>query len=113
MQIQLKQTEIISALKQFISSQGIDLTGKDVSVTFTAGRKESGISAEMDIEENALPDFAEAGDDLDPQQAAKVAVLSMVVSAPVLLHPAAEPAEPAETSEALTSEPVKTTSLFS
>jgi hypothetical protein len=112
MQIQLKQTEIITALKQYISSQGIDLTGKDVVVTFTAGRKESGISAEMDIEENALPDFAEADDNIDPQQAAKVAVLSMVISAPVVLHPAAEPIEAIEAA-VNAGEPVKTTSLFS
>jgi len=111
MQIQLKQTEIITALKQFITSQGIDLTGKDVSVTFTAGRKESGISAEMDIEENALPDFAGAEDNADPQQAAKAAVLSVVLSAPVVLHPAAEP--PELTEETMSGDPAKTTSLFS
>jgi hypothetical protein len=33
MQIQLKQTEIITALKQFITAQGISLTGKDVSIS--------------------------------------------------------------------------------
>jgi len=106
MQIQLKQTEIITALKQYISSQGIDLSDKEVSVTFTAGRKESGISAEMDIEENSLPDFAE--DEIS--EAAPVAkVLSIVaMTAPAVLHPAAEPAE-----EEVSAEPVKTTSLFS
>ena len=31
MQIQLKQTEIIAALKQYIVGQGINLTGKDVT----------------------------------------------------------------------------------
>ena len=106
MQIQLKQTEIISALKQYITTQGIDLTDKDVTVTFTAGRKESGISAEIDIEENALPDFDidDNGDDAKP--APKAAVLSVVVTAPS--------PEPAETTEKVqTDEPVKTTSLFS
>jgi hypothetical protein len=109
MQIQLKQTEIITALKQFITSQGIDLWGKDVSVTFTAGRKESGISAEMDIEENLLPDFAGADDEEAP--APKAAVLSMVPSTLVLQQGKAEPTT--ETEATVSVEPVKTNSLFS
>lgn len=60
MLIQLKQTEIITALKQYITLQGIDLSGKSVNITFTAGRKESGISADLDIEEeNDFPNFSE------------------------------------------------------
>lgn len=51
MDIQLKQKEITEALKQFIVSQGISLTGKSVSISFTAGRKESGITAEISIED--------------------------------------------------------------
>jgi len=109
MQIQLKQTEIIAALKQFITSQGIDLWGKEVTVTFTAGRKESGISAEIDIEENALPDFAGADDDEAP--APKAAVLSMVSSTPALQQGKTEPTTEAEATKPV--EPVKTSSLFS
>lgn len=60
MQIQLKQVEIITALKQYITSQGIDLTGKSVTIAFTAGRKESGISADLNIEEVDIPGFSEA-----------------------------------------------------
>ena len=52
MQVNLKQTEIISAIKNYITHQGISLVGKVVTVSFTAGRKESGISAEVDIEED-------------------------------------------------------------
>jgi hypothetical protein len=51
MQIQLKQTEIIQALKLYISSQGINLGGKTVDVAFTAGRKEAGLSADVQIED--------------------------------------------------------------
>ena len=51
MQINLKQNEIISAIKGYITNQGINLVGKNVTVTFTAGRKESGISAEVSIED--------------------------------------------------------------
>lgn len=50
-QIQLKQAEITQAIKQYISKQGIALADKHVVITFTAGRKESGLSAEVVIEE--------------------------------------------------------------
>lgn len=61
MQIQLRQTEIVEALKQFVTKQGITLTGKVVDITFTAGRKESGISADISIEEpGEIPGFEDA-----------------------------------------------------
>ena len=50
MQIQLKQSEITDALKRYITSQGFNLAGKSVNVTFTAGRGEAGLSADMVIE---------------------------------------------------------------
>lgn len=49
MQIILKQSDIEQALKGHIKAQGINLTGKDVSMSFTAGRKEAGISVELNI----------------------------------------------------------------
>ena len=57
MQINLKQTEIIAALKQYIAGQGISLQGKSVDMAFTAGRKEAGISVEISIEAISMPDF--------------------------------------------------------
>lgn len=56
MQITLKQKDIEAALKQYIASQGIRLYGKIVDIAFTAGRKETGISADLVIEDdpNAL-----------------------------------------------------------
>ena len=57
MQINLKQAEIIAALKQYIAGQGISLQGKNVEMAFTAGRKEAGISVEISIEDISLPDF--------------------------------------------------------
>ena len=51
MQVQLKQSEIEAALKGYIAQQGINLTNKTVTCTFTAGRKDSGISVELEIEE--------------------------------------------------------------
>ena len=51
MQIHLKQKEIEAALKLFVARQGISLTGKTVAVAFTAGRKDTGLSAELTIED--------------------------------------------------------------
>ena len=50
MLITLKQREIEAAVRQYIASNGINLVGKTVEIAFTAGRKESGLSAEVDIE---------------------------------------------------------------
>lgn len=58
MQIQLKQVEIVSALKQYITQKGIDLSGKEVSISFTAGRKEGGITADLSIEDSEIPGFS-------------------------------------------------------
>ena len=55
MQISLKQNEIEVALKNYVSQQGISLYARDVSIAFTAGRKESGISAEITIEDADIP----------------------------------------------------------
>ena len=57
MQIQLKQAEIITALKQYISQQGIDLASKNVEMAFTAGRKDSGLSVVIVIEELGFQEF--------------------------------------------------------
>jgi hypothetical protein len=54
MQVQLKQSEIEAALKGYIAQQGINLTNKSITCTFTAGRKDSGISVELEIEDQAI-----------------------------------------------------------
>ena len=51
MQIILKQKDIEQALALYLRDQGINLTNKNLSVSWTAGLKESGITAEIDIEE--------------------------------------------------------------
>ena len=59
MQIQLKQFEIVQAIRQYVSKQGIDLADKTVDMTFTAGRKETGVSVEITIDDLAsMPDVA-------------------------------------------------------
>jgi len=49
MLIQFKQDEIQKAMKQYITGQGINLSGKDIDFSFIAGRKNSGISVDVDI----------------------------------------------------------------
>lgn len=50
MRITLNQSEIEQALRQFVSSQGIDIQGKQVEVSLTAGRGINGFSAELTIQ---------------------------------------------------------------
>lgn len=59
MQIQLKQPEIEAALKMYITNQGISLAGKSFTVSFTSGRKENGLSADLVIEDQAIPGFTD------------------------------------------------------
>lgn len=58
--INLKQAEIVAALKLYINQQGINLAGKTVTIDFTAGRKESGLSAEINIEDGAVPGYTDS-----------------------------------------------------
>lgn len=59
MQINLKQTEIIQALKNYIAQKGISLSGKTVDCAFTAGRKDTGISVEISIEDQDIPGYTD------------------------------------------------------
>ena len=49
MLIQLRQSEIEVALREYIVNQGISLIGRRVDISFTSGRKDNGISADLDI----------------------------------------------------------------
>ena len=60
MQVILKQRDIEQALKQYIAGQGINIKGKTVNIAFTAGRKETGISAELDIDD--IPGYMPAAE---------------------------------------------------
>lgn len=112
MQIQLKQTEIIAALKQYIINQGISLNGKAVDISFTAGRKEAGITADISIEDagQSIPGFDDAQED-----AAKP-VLAVVPTPPIVKaeeEPAAAVEEPQDQPEEPPFAAAKTpTSLF-
>lgn len=114
--INLKQNEIVTALKQYISQQGINLTNKEIQVSFTAGRKDSGISAELTIEDGAsvdIPGFT------DPEFVAPVLPIvsnEVVATAVHIPEPVMDTSEPQKEPEPVVpadgSEPVKTTSLF-
>lgn len=53
MQILLKQTEIETAIKDYVTKQGIKLQGRSVEIVFTSGRKENGVTADMCISDDA------------------------------------------------------------
>lgn len=112
MQIQLKQTEIIAALKQYISGQGINLVGKDVTISFTAGRKEAGVTADLVIEDAGIPGFDGA-----QEEAAKPAltVVSAVAVKEVIETTVEEKSAPFDTEKEDTVSETRTppTSLFS
>jgi hypothetical protein len=103
MQINLKQSEITDALRQYVTQQGINLTGKTVDIAFTAGRKEGGLSAEITIDDQDIPGYS---NDVKQGQL-------------TLVQPEAEPTEEstpvvqAEPQESPVTEAPKTTSLFS
>lgn len=49
MELNLKQTEIEAALRQYVASQGFNLTGRAVKIAFTSGRTPNGLTALVDI----------------------------------------------------------------
>jgi hypothetical protein len=61
--INLKQYEIEAALKAYVVAQGINLSQKSINISFTAGRKESGITAEVTIDDVMIPGYTDAVSD--------------------------------------------------
>jgi hypothetical protein len=59
MNVQLNQTEIETAIRQYVNTQGIDLRNKTLAVEFTSGRKANGLSAELVILDVVIPGFTE------------------------------------------------------
>lgn len=106
MRIQLKQPEIVGALKQYIAKQGIDLNGKSVSITFTAGRRNTGLSADINIaDDDDLPQVNEVA---EPKPS-----LAMVKPPKVEVPPPPDIRdEPVDDGEAPSPKATATTSLF-
>lgn len=94
MQIQLKQAEIVEALQQYITHKGINLTGKDVKITFTAGRKESGLTAELTIDDVLIPGYGDVTDDSEETKAATLTVVASNPAEPEEDPPAEDPNTP-------------------
>ena len=102
--VNLKQHEIEAALRQYIAQQGININSKSVTISFTAGRKETGISAELDIEDMELCNESECC-----KNGIQVPVISGIALAGLINQEIAA----AEAELEVIAEPeVKTTSLF-
>ena len=115
MQIQLQQKEIEAALAGYITQQGIDLSGKQVTIEFTAGRKASGLSAELTIEDVDFPDFSELAEKEEVMDQPTATIVSLNCS-PVESNTSSTVATPAAVEAVdltVTGEAVKTSSLFS
>lgn len=90
MQINLKKPEIEVAITHYITSQGISLKGKDVGIKFTYGRGDTGVSAEVTIEETAaMPDFG-ADTKVEPKLALVSSHDVVIQASPVLATTEAE-----------------------
>lgn len=59
MQIQLKQNEIVAALTGYLAQQGIAVANKKIDISFTAGRKNAGLTADVSIEDGVIPGFTD------------------------------------------------------
>lgn len=92
MQIQLRQTEIEAALKQYVTKLGVNLQGKSVTIGFTAGRKDSGLSADISIEDSAEFQLDLLPDDDDETRPALSVVPPTVEAAPAAKAEAEEAA---------------------
>lgn len=77
MQIQLKQAEIELALKGYIIAQGINLTGKTVAYAFTSGRKDNGLTVDLDISDIEIPGFTNAAPAFEAPTLALVAPIQL------------------------------------
>jgi hypothetical protein len=107
MQINLKQNEIENALKRYVSHQGINLAGKDISISFTAGRKESGISAEITIDDVDIPGYSESAEEV-----ATAPVIRLQSTSVVEVEEAEEPVVETVVEAADATTETKKTSLF-
>ncbi len=97
--------------KTNVGNQGFNLTNKHVTIEFTSGRKDNGLSAEVAIEDAAIPGYDTAEEAEKP--VAKLTVVPAETKEAEVVEAKAEEVsdvEAASTSDS--AEPVKTTSLF-
>lgn len=113
MQIQLRQTEIEAALKQYVTKLGVNLQGKSVTIGFTAGRKDSGLSADISIEDSSDFQLDLLPDDDDKPALSVVPNESCDTQLKVEAEPAAEPTTVATVLAEAAVTKAATSSLFS
>lgn len=95
MQITLKQRDIELALKMYLSAQGISLLQRSFNVEFTAGRKDSGLSASIDIgPAEALTKEAMESVKVEPLQNTTAVPESVIVETIISPPVTDEPEEP-------------------
>ena len=96
MQIHLKQPDIEAAIKLYIAKQGINLVDKTTELVFTAGRKNSGISVEISIEDHptvasstvvSIPTVVEVQPIVEPPKTPTVIVGVPVEGTPIVKPP--------------------------
>lgn len=78
MQINLKQTEIEAALRDYVSKLGISLEGREVEIIFTNGRKSNGLTADIEISDTVTTTAAPV-----PAAIPDTPIKSEVVATPV------------------------------
>jgi len=74
MRIHLDEGEINQAIKDFIEATGVPLSGKEITVHFTAGRGENGPKAQIEIVKTPVT-AEEATDTSQPDNEQEAAIL--------------------------------------
>ena len=100
MNINLKQNAIIKGITLYLVSQGINVSGKAIDVTFTSGRKGTGLSADVSIEDSDaqqvthhIPGFSDADGEPMGNQPKPTAVDAVKVDAATAPFDVAQPVE--------------------
>lgn len=82
MQVTLKQKEIVAAITAHLGAGGLSVSGKEISVKFTAGRKGDGLVAQVSIDEQEdVPGYGAADIPVKPKPAKVAEALAKRVEA--------------------------------
>lgn len=112
MQILLKQPNIEEALRDYVVKQGFSLRGKEVTIAFTSGRKNNGLTADIQIEDKGV-DYPDLPNDDEVTATQKPNHLTAVPTTSTETEEVKEDEKvEAETQEELDAQQSKPTSLF-
>lgn len=120
MKLILSQEEIFKALRDYAINSGLALNNKHIEVTLTAGRKDNGVSATLDITDNADASYTSTdvqtrvcSDNSKPEADVQPKVMVDISAVKAAAEESARKAVEAESGVPTTSEqPAKTNSLF-